>query len=155
MWTARETGAVIITPTRELAAQVSEVCRSFLPPGLQVRLLIGGRDVEQDVISINKTGSTVVVATPGRLLVLLSRSDCKLTCHVRSLVSCLFLSHNNDGTVTFQEFLILDEADRLLEMGFQQRYVPDPESFDPVYVCSLTSILEYLPKQRRTVSSPY
>jgi ATP-dependent RNA helicase DDX55/SPB4 len=117
-WTTGETGAVIITPTRELAAQVCEVCRSFLPPGLAARLIIGGRDVEQDVADVNEGASTVVVATPGRLLVLLSRNDCKLARHVQAL-----------------EYLILDEADRLLELGFHQ---------------SLTSILQYLPKQRRT-----
>jgi ATP-dependent RNA helicase DDX55/SPB4 len=117
-WTTGETGVVIITPTRELAAQVCEVCRSFLPPGLVARLIIGGRDVEQDVADVNEGASTVVVATPGRLLVLLSRNDCKLARHVQAL-----------------EYLILDEADRLLELGFHQ---------------SLTSILQYLPKQRRT-----
>ena len=88
-WTTGETGAIIITPTRELATQVSEVCRCFLPPDMAVRLIVGGRDVQQDVVDINQTGSTVVVATPGRLLVLLSRSDCKLAGHVRALVSSL------------------------------------------------------------------
>jgi ATP-dependent RNA helicase DDX55/SPB4 len=115
-WTTGETGAVIITPTRELAAQVCEVCRSFLPPGLAARLIIGGRDVEQDVADVNEGASTVVVATPGRLLVLLSRNDCKLARHVQAL-----------------EYLILDEADRLLELGFHQRLarhsVPNSESF--------------------------
>ena len=85
---AGRTGAVIVTPTRELAVQISEVCSQFLFPGPNVQLLVGGKDVEKDVNSINSSGSTVVVATPGRLLVLLSRSDCKLASHVRSLVSC-------------------------------------------------------------------
>lgn len=60
---------------------------------MAVRLIVGGRDVQQDVVDINQTGSTVVVATPGRLLVLLSRSDCKLAGHVRALVSSLFALH--------------------------------------------------------------
>ena len=93
-WTTGETGAVIITPTRELAAQVCEVCRSFLPPGLAARLIIGGRDVEQDVADVNEGASTVVVATPGRLLVLLSRNDCKLARHVQALVSFLEITYH-------------------------------------------------------------
>jgi ATP-dependent RNA helicase DDX55/SPB4 len=117
-WRAGQTAAVIITPTRELATQISVVFHSFLPADLQVRLLIGGTNVDHNVSAINQKGSVVVVATPGRLLVLLSRSDCHLATHVQSL-----------------EFLVLDEADRLLEMGFHQ---------------TLTSIIKYLPKQRKT-----
>lgn len=117
-WEAGETGAVIIAPTRELATQIWGVCRAFLPADKDVNLLVGGKDVDQDITAINQKGSVVVVGTPGRLLALLSRSDCYLASHVRAL-----------------EYLVLDEADRLLEMGFHQ---------------SLTTILQYLPKQRRT-----
>ena len=56
LWSARETGAVVITPTRELATQVAGVFSSFLPPSLSLALLIGGSDVAADVATINETG---------------------------------------------------------------------------------------------------
>ena len=127
-WMEGETGAIVITPTRELAAQVCEVCRAFLPQGLRLRLIIGGRDVEQDVADVNEAASTVVVATPGRLLVLLTRSDCKLARHVRALVRLLGHTFCSTFHVKLQEYLILDEADRLLELGFQQRLAGCPVS---------------------------
>ncbi len=118
-WSSGETGALIITPTRELATQIAGVIEPFLPQtSLNLVLLIGGRDTENDVATINKDGAQVVVATPGRLIDLLSRHDCNLCSSVRSL-----------------EVLVLDEADRLLEMGFEQ---------------SITTTLSYMPKQRRT-----
>lgn len=55
-WGIRETGAVIITPTRELATQIAAVFRSFLPSDLGVRLVIGGRDMEVDVKAVNQEG---------------------------------------------------------------------------------------------------
>ena len=117
-WTRDEVGALVISPTRELAAQISSVFTSFLSPSLSSALLIGGSDLYTDVSLINERGAQVVIATPGRLEDLLRRSDCQLAPAVRSL-----------------EVLILDEADRLLELGFEQ---------------SINTILSYLPKQRRT-----
>lgn len=55
-WGPEETGAVIITPARELATQISAVFCSFLPAELSVRLLIGGKDVGEDVAAINRKG---------------------------------------------------------------------------------------------------
>lgn len=117
-WTSRETGALILTPTRELAAQIAGVLESFLlQVGLKLTLLIGGCDLQSNIASIND-GAHVVVATPGRLVDVLSRQDCNLASSVHAL-----------------EVLILDEADRLLELGFEQ---------------SINTVLSYLPKQRRT-----
>lgn len=117
-WRKGETGAVVILPTRELAVQVAEVTKLFLPPFFSLRLLIGGTDVVTDTNLINTEGSVVVIGTPGRLADLLERKDCNLAASVKSL-----------------EVLVLDEADRLLDLGFQ-----------PV----LNTILSYMPKQRRT-----
>ena len=117
-WTKHEVGALIISPTRELASQISTVFASFLPSSLSSTLLIGGSDIRTDVSTLNEQGAQIIVATPGRLQDLLCRSDCQLASAVRSL-----------------EVLILDEADRLLELGFEQ---------------SINTILSYLPKQRRT-----
>ena len=46
----------MILPTRELAVQVAEVLRLFLPPSYTLRLLIGGTDVAMDIRSINTDG---------------------------------------------------------------------------------------------------
>lgn len=119
LWTCKETGALILTPTRELATQIAGVLEPFLlQASLKLTLLIGGHDLQSNITSINKVGAHVVVATPGRLVDVLSRKDCNLASYVRSL-----------------EVLVLDEADRLLELGFEQ---------------SISTVLSYLPKQRRT-----
>ena len=102
-WTKDEVGALVITPTRELATQIACVFAPFLPPSLSSALLIGGRDIQTDVSTVNERGAQVIIATPGRLVDLLCRSDCLLAPAVKSL-----------------EVLILDEADRLLELGFEQ-----------------------------------
>ena len=118
-WSTRETGALIISPTRELATQTAGVMESFLhETSLSLVLLIGGRELQSDITSINTDGAHVVVATPGRLVDILSHQNCNLASSVRSL-----------------EVLVLDEADRLLELGFEQ---------------SINTALSYLPKQRRT-----
>lgn len=118
-WTHRETGALIITPTRELATQIAGVLELFLDKvSLTLTLLIGGHELQKSIAKVNTDGAHVVVATPGRLVDVLSRKDCSLAASVHSL-----------------EVLVLDEADRLLELGFEQ---------------SINTALSYLPKQRRT-----
>lgn len=119
-WKPTEIGAIIISPTRELAVQISEVLQKFLEniPGLKQALLVGGTTVAEDADRL-KTGANIIVATPGRLEDLLS--NCKaisLAAYVKSL-----------------EVLILDEADRLLDLGFS---------------ATLDTILSYLPRLRRT-----
>nr|CAD7452250.1 unnamed protein product [Timema tahoe] len=118
---SHEIGAVVISPTRELATQTSEVLQHFLGfiPGLSQMLVVGGRGVVKDVSEFRDKGANIVIATPGRLEDLLMRKhDINLPSAVKTL-----------------EVLILDEADRLLDLGFDK---------------SLTTILSYLPKQRRT-----
>ena len=120
-WSLKETGALILTPTRELATQIAGVLELLLHDlPLCATLLIGGKgkDLQNNIDKINTQGAHLVVATPGRLVDVLSHKECILASSVRSL-----------------EVLVLDEADRLLELGFQQ---------------SIDTILSYLPKQRRT-----
>lgn len=89
--------ALVLTPTRELAAQVSESVRGYgryLP--LRSAVIFGGVNINPQ-IDVLKRGIDVLVATPGRLL-----------------------DHVGQGTVDLRqiEVLVLDEADRMLDMGF-------------------------------------
>ena len=120
-----EVGAVVVSPTRELARQIHEVATPFVKTlarggdasdGEELSmLLVGGTDVSKDVAKFAATSPLVLVATPGRLWDVMQRS--------REL----------DGKKC--ELLILDEADRLLGMGF---------------MATLNNIISRLPKQRRT-----
>lgn len=90
-WRETEVGGIVISPTRELATQTSEVLEQFLnQPGMDFltqKLLVGGTSVEEDVRSIETYGAHLIICTPGRLLDLLERSDTlKLAGRVKSLV---------------------------------------------------------------------
>jgi ATP-dependent RNA helicase RhlB len=93
-----EPRALVIAPTRELVMQIAADAEELARhTNLQVTTLIGGMDYQKQ---LNRLGSTVVdlvVATPGRLLDFMGRRD-------------LYLDH--------VEILVLDEADRMLDMGF-------------------------------------
>ncbi|XP_010220449.1 PREDICTED: ATP-dependent RNA helicase DDX55 isoform X2 [Tinamus guttatus] len=117
-----QVGALIITPTRELAIQIDEVLSHFTKhfPQFSQILLIGGRNPMEDVEKFKEHGGHIIVATPGRLEDLFRRKADGL-----DLASC----------VKSLDVLVLDEADRLLDMGFE---------------ASLNTILDFLPKQRRT-----
>ena len=68
-----EIGTLIISPTRELAAQISEVLGEFLTDsdlGLKQQLFIGGNKVDKDVNSFEEQGGNIIIATPGRLEVI-------------------------------------------------------------------------------------
>ncbi|KAJ8393984.1 hypothetical protein AAFF_G00055170 [Aldrovandia affinis] len=117
-----QVGALIVTPTRELALQISEVMGRFTQSLSQFRqiLLIGGSNPIADVEKFKTHGANIVIGTPGRLEDMFRRKADGL-----DLASC----------VKTLDVLVLDEADRLLDMGFE---------------ASLNAILELLPKQRRT-----
>lgn len=111
-----DVGALIITPTRELAQQIDQVVKLFVAEStLTSMLLTGGCEISVDIANFTANGAHIVVATPGRL--------------DHMMQSCELMS--------FKEFqvLVLDEADRLLDMGFN---------------ANLQSILQRIPKQRRT-----
>lgn len=112
---ARMPRSLILEPTRELAAQVAE---NFEKYGkyhkLSMALLIGGVQMGDQIKALEK-GVDVLIATPGRLMDLFSRGKILLT-------GC--------------DLLVIDEADRMLDMGF----IPDIEE-----ICTK------LPKQRQTL----
>lgn len=91
-WKPTEVGAIIVSPTRELAAQTSQVLSHFLKhPQLPFtqRLLVGGNSVDEDVAALQSGGATILICTPGRLVDLLERrgSQVNLSARVKSLVS--------------------------------------------------------------------
>ncbi|WP_434940194.1 DEAD/DEAH box helicase [Shewanella sp. HL-SH8] len=94
---ASNTRVLILTPTRELAAQVADNVAAYgKHMNINVLTIYGGVKMESQAAKL-KRGTDVIVATPGRLL--------------EHILSCnLSLSH--------VDFLVLDEADRMLDMGF-------------------------------------
>ncbi|KIJ41309.1 hypothetical protein M422DRAFT_229784 [Sphaerobolus stellatus SS14] len=131
-----EIGALVISPTRELATQIHSIFTLFLssqplpkdvgtedepvplmyPPAL---LLISGKETTpaEDLTRFLSSGADIVVGTPGRVEEFFLGKG-------RNVVSCREL-----------EILVLDEADRLLDLGFD---------------ATITKIITHLPKQRRT-----
>src|SRR3954467_11636370 len=93
----RAPGVLVLTPTRELAAQVAESARTYGKyVGLRTVVVFGGVSINPQIDALYN-GCDLLVATPGRLLDLA-----------------------NQGEVDFRaiECLVLDEADRMLDMGF-------------------------------------
>lgn len=111
----RQVKALILTPTRELAAQVGEsvaLYGKYLP--FHSTVIFGGVKINPQIVALRK-GVDIVIATPGRLLDHLSQKT-------------IDLSHVN--------FFILDEADRMLDMGF---------------INDIKKVLAILPQQRQTL----
>lgn len=95
---AGEPRALIIAPTRELVVQIGEDARDLVKhTDLKVATLIGGMDYQKQLNQLKNSLVDIVVATPGRLLDFQSRGD-------------LYLDQI--------EILVIDEADRMLDMGF-------------------------------------
>jgi len=110
-----EPRVLILTPTRELAEQLSETIRryaKFMP--LRIEPLFGGVKISAQQKKL-KAGIDIVIATPGRMLE-----------HV-------VLGNVNLGSV---EFVVLDEADRMLDMGF---------------IADVHTLLQKTPKKRQTL----
>ena len=113
----RRPRALVLVPTRELAAQVAESIHSLaegLAPSLKVTVVFGGVSINPQMMGL-RSGTDIVVATPGRLIDLVEHNALNL------------------GAV---RTLVLDEADRLLDLGFSEE---------------LTRILALLPEQRQNL----
>lgn len=113
-----KTSTLIIVPTRELAMQIDQQVQGIgYTMGIHSIALYGGGDGDewgQQKMALTQ-GADIIIATPGKLI-----------------------SHLNLGYVKFDtiEFLILDEADRMLDIGFYD---------------DLIKIISYLPKERQTL----
>ncbi|WP_020402828.1 DEAD/DEAH box helicase [Gracilimonas tropica] len=112
---SEHTQALILSPTRELAQQIDEQIFALgYHTGISSATIIGGEDFAQQAKAI-RSGVDIIVATPGRII-------------DQTKVLDIDFSH--------VKFLVLDEADRMLDMGF----LPD-----------VTKIIERLPKERQTL----
>jgi ATP-dependent RNA helicase DDX3X len=90
--------AVILAPTRELAIQIHEESLKFsYNTGVQARIVYGGADIREQMREMGK-GTDILIATPGRLSDFIGKEAIDLG---------------------YTQFLILDEADRMLDMGFE------------------------------------
>lgn len=111
----REIGALILTPTRELAIQIDECFTDYAKyTGLRNAVIFGGVNQRPQVEQL-KRGTDILVATPGRLLDLINQKYISLD-QIRHFV--------------------LDEADRMLDMGF---------------IHDIKRLLPLLPKQKQTL----
>ncbi|HMX12218.1 MAG TPA: DEAD/DEAH box helicase [Burkholderiaceae bacterium] len=107
--------ALVLAPTRELADQVASNIKNYAAhTNLRVCCVFGGIDMAPQTAEL-KRGTEVLIATPGRLLDHIQAKNCQLN---------------------QVEYVVLDEADRMLDIGF----LPD-----------LQRILSYLPKKRQTL----
>jgi ATP-dependent RNA helicase RhlE len=106
---------LILAPTRELANQIAENLRAYTQgTHLKVNIVVGGVSINPQITRLHR-GTDLLVATPGRLIDLLDRKAVRL-----------------DRT----RFLVLDEADQMLDMGF---------------IHALRRIAPLLPKDRQTM----
>ncbi|MBM3783431.1 MAG: DEAD/DEAH box helicase [Acidobacteria bacterium] len=107
--------AVILSPTRELAMQINETFKLLIAhTAIKTAVVVGGVDEQRQLKAI-RGGAHVIIATPGRLCDFIDRKLFKLT-----------------GVKT----LVLDEADRMLDMGF---------------LPSIKQIINFLPVERQTM----
>ncbi|MCX6695922.1 MAG: DEAD/DEAH box helicase, partial [Candidatus Altiarchaeota archaeon] len=111
----RNVQALILTPTRELAEQVSgEIRKVGYQKKVSVGSFYGGKSINAQARQL-QDGVQVIVGTPGRILDLISRRLLRLDC---------------------VETFVLDEADRMLDMGF---------------IDDIRRVISYLPEQRQTM----
>ncbi|CAD6188416.1 unnamed protein product [Caenorhabditis auriculariae] len=98
-----EIGALILSPSRELATQISKVALPYAEKlGLTVRTSTGGNKIEKDLKNFKEGSANILIATPGRLYSMLEAERAHLVRCFRSL-----------------EVLIVDEADRFSESQFE------------------------------------
>ncbi|KAB0392315.1 hypothetical protein E2I00_008730, partial [Balaenoptera physalus] len=92
---------VIMTPTRELALQITKECKKFSKTlGLRVVCVYGGTGISEQIAEL-KRGAEIIVCTPGRMIDMLAANSGRVT---------------NLRRVTY---VVLDEADRMFDMGFE------------------------------------
>ena len=113
---SKQTQAIILCPTRELCLQITKDLGTYAKytKGLRVTAVYGGTNIQIQIKALN-SGSQIVVGTPGRVIDLIKRKKLKLG-HI--------------------EYVVLDEADEMLNMGFKE---------------DLDTILAETPEEKRTL----
>ena len=114
--TSKDTQAIVLSPTRELCLQIADDLNDFSKyiPHMHIAAVYGGTSIEAQIRTL-RHGVQIIVATPGRLIDLMKRGKAKLDA-----------VHN----------VVLDEADEMLNMGFQE---------------SIEEILSGVPEDRNTL----
>jgi ATP-dependent RNA helicase RhlE len=108
------TRVLVLSPTRELANQTEAFCRQFAPKGISCTAIIGGSGYKRQMDNLRR-GANIIIATPGRLIDFMDQG----------LINFSSLTH-----------LVLDEADRMLDMGF---------------LPSIKRIIRVIPTKRQTL----
>lgn len=112
----RAVPVLVIVPTRELAVQVAEVAENFsrfLPRRIKSLAIFGGVSINPQMMKLG--GTEILIATPGRLIDLMGR---------------------NSVSISRIQTLVIDEADKVLQMGFREE---------------MEHILKYVPKKKQTL----
>ena len=112
-------GVLIVSPTRELATQIGDQAEKLAKfhRGMSVQVIFGGTNMKRDITRLSQKTPTILVATPGRLL------D-----HLQS--TRIGSKRFGKDIMCKTPIVVLDETDRLLDMGFRQE---------------ITKILGYMP----------
>lgn len=144
-------GAVIISPTRELATQIGEQAHALLKyhKNLSVQTMYGGVKKFLDERKLNKQIPSILVTTPGRL------KDHLQTTSIRGIPFADIINKADQHQV-----LVLDETDRLLDMGFKEEineilsFLP-PKSQRQTLLFSATMPAQVKQVMRNTMSNDY
>ncbi|GFT09438.1 probable ATP-dependent RNA helicase DDX46 [Nephila pilipes] len=104
---------IIMTPTRELAMQITKECKKFAKAlSLRVVCVYGGTGISEQIAEL-KRGAEIIVCTPGRMIDMLAANNGRVT----NLRRCTYL--------------VLDEADRMFDMGFEPQVMRIVDSTRP------------------------
>ncbi|ESO04659.1 hypothetical protein HELRODRAFT_187002 [Helobdella robusta] len=105
--------AIIMTPTRELAMQIGKECRKFSKSlNLRCVCVYGGTGISEQIAEL-KRGAEIIVCTPGRMIDMLAANSGKVT----NLRRCTYI--------------VLDEADRMFDMGFEPQVMKIVDNVRP------------------------
>lgn len=130
---------LIMTPTRELATQIHKECKPFLKAmGLRAVCAYGGAPIKDQIADL-KRGAEIIVCTPGRMIDLLAANSGRVT---------------NLRRVTY---VVLDEADRMFDMGFEPQVMKIFANVRPnrqtiLFSATMPRIMDALAK--KTLQSP-
>jgi ATP-dependent RNA helicase DeaD len=113
----KDSNAIILVPTRELAVQIAKSLQDILTKSINLKavLLIGGEDIRRQLRDLSNKKPRIIIGTPGRI------SD-----HLR----------RESVDLSKTDMVVLDETDRMLDMGFK---------------IQIEEIFEFLPERRQTL----